>query len=83
MVQNIVNLGEREDRVLNIVKAKFGLKTKSDAIALVTKAYEDTFLEPELKPEYIEKLNKIKKEGKYIKFSSIEELDKHIKSKNA
>jgi len=75
MVQNVFNLGEREDRILNIVKAKFGLKNKSEAVALLVKSYEDTFLEPELKPEYIEKLDKIRK-GKYIKFNSIEELRK-------
>lgn len=75
MVQNIINIGEREDRILNIVKAKFGLKNKSEAVALITKVYEDSFLEPELKPEYIEKLNKIRK-SKYIKFNSTEELNK-------
>jgi hypothetical protein len=75
MVQSIIDLNEREDRILNIVKAKFGLKNKSEAVALITKIYEDSFLEPELRPEYIEKLEKIRK-GKYIKFSSINELRK-------
>ncbi len=75
MVQNIINLSEKEDRILNIVKAVHGLKTKSEAIALVTKAYEENFLELELRPEYIEKLKKIRK-GKYIKFESIDELRK-------
>lgn len=75
MVQNILDIGEREDRILNIVKAKYGLKNKSDAVALLAKIYEESFLEPELKPEYLEKLGKIRK-GKYIKFSSIEELRK-------
>ena len=41
MVQNIIDLGDREDRILNIVKAKFGLKNKSDAISLITKVYEE------------------------------------------
>jgi len=80
MVQNIIDIGEREGRVINIVKAKYGLKTKSEAIALITKAYEDTFLEPELRPEYLKKLEKIRK-GKYSKvFSSVEELDEYIKA---
>ena len=73
MVQSIIDIDEREDRIFNIVKAKFGLKNKSEAVALIAKIYEDSFLEPELKPEYIEKLDKIRK-GEYIKFSSIEEL---------
>lgn len=75
MVQSIIDLGENEDRILNIVKAKYGLKNKSQAIAILTKVYEDSFLEPELRPEYLEKLGKIRK-GRYIKFNSIEELRK-------
>lgn len=75
MVQSIIDINEREDRILNIVKAKFGLKNKSEAVALIAKIYEDSFLEPELKPEYIEKLEGIRK-GKYVSFSSIDELRK-------
>ncbi len=75
MVQSIIDLDEREDRILNIVKAKFGLKNKSEAVALIAKIYEDSFLEPELRPEYLENLKKIRK-GKYIKFNSIDELRK-------
>jgi len=75
MVQNIIEIGEKEDRVLNIVKAKFGLKNKSEAVALIAKIYEESFLEPELRPEYLEKLRKIRK-GRYIKFNSIDELRK-------
>lgn len=75
MVQNIIDIGEREDRVLNIVKAKFGLKNKSEAVAVIAQTYEESFLEPELRPEYLEKLQKIRK-GKYFKFSSIDELRK-------
>ena len=75
MVQNIIEIGEREDRVLNIVKAKFGLKNKSEAVAVITKTYEESFLEPELRPEYLEKLQKIRK-GKYFKFDSIDDLRK-------
>ena len=75
MVQNIIEIGEREDRVLNIVKAKFGLKNKSEAVAFIAQNYEESFLEPELRPEYLEKLQKIRK-GKYFKFNSIDELRK-------
>lgn len=75
MVQSIIDLGNREDRILNIVKAKFGLKNKSQAVAMIVKIYEESFLEPELKPEYIEKLEKIRKE-KGIPFKNIEDLRK-------
>ena len=75
MVQSIIDLKENEDRILNIVKAKYGLKNKSQAIAKLTNIYEDSFLEPELRSEYVEKLTKIRK-GKYIRYNSIEELRK-------
>jgi len=77
MVQSIIDVNEREDRILNIVKAKHGLKNKSQAVELVLKIYADSFLEPELRPEYIKKLKKIDKE-KGIAFKNIEELRKII-----
>jgi len=75
MVQAVINIKERANRVLNIVKAKYALKDKSQAIELVIEQYESTFLEPELRPEYTEKLEKIRK-GKYTKFKSVRELRK-------
>ena len=66
---------KHKDRVLNIVKGKYGLKNKSEAVNLVISKFEEEFLEPELRPEYVKKLQKIRK-GKYIKFNSIDELRK-------
>ena len=74
-IQSLIEINEHQDRVLNIVKAKYGLKNKSEAVEFITKTYEESFLEPEFRPEFVEKLEKIRK-GKYIKFSSIEELRK-------
>ena len=79
MVQAIINLGEHENRILTILKGKFGLKNKSDAVNFVIEKYEEEFLEPELRPEYIEELKKIDKE-KGIEFNSIEELRNHIEN---
>jgi len=73
MAQAVINLGEYEDRILMIVKGKFGFKNKSDAINFVIDKFEEEFLEPELKPEFVEKIKKIEKE-KGIKFKSIDEL---------
>ena len=78
MVQSIIDLGSKEDRILNIVKAKYGLKNKSQAVALIAKIYGDSFLEPELRPEYLKKLEKIEKEGYGETFNSIEELRNSI-----
>jgi len=79
MVQAIVNLGEYEDRVLTIVKGKYGLKNKSEAINVVIQKFEQEILEPQLRPEYVEKLQKIKKQ-KGISFKNVEELRKHIEN---
>ena len=65
MVQAMIDINEKTNRVLNIVKAKYGLKDKSEAIDVVVSEYEENFLEPELRPEYKEKLLKILK-GKHL-----------------
>ncbi len=70
----MININERTNRVLNVVKAKFGLKDKSEAINLVVDEYEGSFLEPELRPEYKKKLQKIVK-GKHF---SREEFEKAV-----
>lgn len=81
MVQSIIDIGENEDRIINIVKAKYGLKNKSQAVAFIASKYEDAFLEPELNPDFIVKINEIKKE-KGLKFNSVSDLGKYIE-KNA
>ena len=77
MVQAVINIDEHSNRVLNIVKAKYGLKDKSQAINIVVGEYERNFLEPELKPEYLEKLKRIQKD-KGIPFKNIGELRKIV-----
>ena len=81
MVQNIFNIDEKEDRILNIIKAKHGLKNKNQALQLVLQIYHDSFLEPALRPEFIKEMKKIEKE-KGIRFNNVEELQRHIE-KNA
>jgi hypothetical protein len=78
MVQAIIDINEKANRILNILKAKYGLKDKSQAINLMAQHYEEKLLEPELRPEYTAKLKKIRK-GKYIKFDSVVELKKSTK----
>ena len=73
MVQAIINIDERTNRILNIIKAKYGLKDKSAAINRVAIEYEKEILEPELKPEYIKKLKVIEKQ-KSINVETIENL---------
>ena len=62
MVQALVELDENTNRVLNIVKAKFGLRDKGEAIQFVVTEYIDSEDEPELRPEFINEIHKIKKQ---------------------
>ena len=66
MVQALVELDENTNRVLNIIKAKFGLNDKSQAIKAVIEYYVENEGEPELRPEFIERIKKAEK-GKFVK----------------
>ncbi|MBR9700872.1 DUF2683 family protein [Candidatus Woesearchaeota archaeon] len=77
MVKAIVDISENANRVLNIVKARHSLKTKSEAINMMSEIYEETF-EPELRPEFVKEMLELQKNGKFIHFKSMEEFDKYI-----
>lgn len=77
MVQAIVNIGEREDMILNIIKGKFGFRNKSDAINFMIDKYESELLEPELRPEFVKKLQRLEME-KGIPFKNLNELRRII-----
>jgi len=76
MVQAMVEIPEEANQILNIVKARYNLKTKSEAIAKIVLECGGNILEPELRPEYLEKLKRIEKEGYGETFKSIERLRK-------
>ena len=78
MAQAMINLGEYEDRILTIVKGKFGFKNKSQAINFVVNKYGEDLLEPELKPEYVQKIKTMQVKVKPIKYKSINDLRKEI-----
>ena len=73
MVKSIIDLSERESRIINIVKAKYGLKDKSQALSVILKRYEECELEPQLRPEFIEEIERARKDGKFVKVSDFAE----------
>ncbi len=75
MVQAMIEIPEEVNHILNIVKAKYNLKDKSEAIARVVAEYGLEILEPELRPEFVRKMRRIEKQ-KGIPFKNIEELRK-------
>jgi hypothetical protein len=52
----LINLDEPTNTVINVVKAKYGLKDKGQAIQFIVNKYIEDEKEPELKPEFVEKI---------------------------
>ena len=70
----IVKLSDEANRVVNIVKAKYDLKDKSQALNKLIEEYENEVLESELKPEYVAKIRKLEKTAKFIKIKDFKEI---------
>ena len=62
MPQALISLDEHENRIVNVIKGKYGFRNKSDAITFIISQYEEKIMEPELRPEFVEKMLKIQKE---------------------
>ncbi|HIG94224.1 MAG: hypothetical protein QT05_C0003G0011 [archaeon GW2011_AR13] len=81
MVQAMIEISKEANQILNIIKARYNLKTKSEAISKIVIEWGANIIEPELRPEYLEKLGKIEKEGYGETFNSIDQLRKKIEKK--
>lgn len=83
MAQIIVNLGEQEDKFLNIFKAKKGIKSKNEAINIALKNYEqmlkkedeDLIFENRVK-EALAEYEKTPNKKKYTKEEFLKEMSK-------
>ena len=62
MVKAIVEIDDEANKVINVLKAQYGLKDKSQAINEMAKQYRVLVLESDVKPEYLKKLERIRKE---------------------
>ncbi len=80
MVQAVIEFGEQEERIINIVKGNLGLKNKSEAVNFVIKKYEEEIMEPELRPEFITKMLNLEKKGKFTSYKSLSALRKEIEN---
>jgi len=77
MTSAIVNFTVENNRILNIIKAHFDIKNKSDAVNFVVERFAKNELEHELRQEYVHKLKKImKQKGKT--YASAEEMFKEF-----
>lgn len=66
MVQALIQLDENTNRILNVVKAKYDLKDKGEAVSYLASRYIESEDDPELRPEFIKKLESLKKQ-KFIR----------------
>jgi hypothetical protein len=78
MPQALITLDENSNRILNVVKAKYDLKDKSMAVEWLIDFYLDQQDDPELRPEFIRKMQRIEKEEKSIRYANVEELRRDI-----
>jgi hypothetical protein len=76
MVNAVINISEHTNRLLNIVKSRYGLRDKSEAIEKVAIEYEEHVLEPSFKPEFVEELKRVEKHGKFVRIKKVEQLFK-------
>ncbi len=73
MVQNIITISEKENRIVNMVKAKYGMKNKNQAIGFMIQTFAKNFLPDALQP--IEKPGRASEK----KVSNIEEMKKDLR----
>lgn len=73
-VQAVINISEHANRVLNIVKAKYGLTTKAQAIEKMAEEYEDFVLEPKLRPEFAKELKETLRNPKFRRVKNVSDI---------
>lgn len=73
MPKAVIELSEHANRVVNVVKARDGLRGKSEALESIVSAYEENILDPALRPDFAGDLARIRK-GKFRKVASLDEI---------
>ncbi|MDG6990928.1 MAG: DUF2683 family protein [Nitrososphaerota archaeon] len=73
MVKAIVEIDEEANRVINVIKAQYDFKDKSQAINELARQYKVLILESGVRPEYLRRLEKIRS-GPIIRVGSAKEF---------
>lgn len=73
MPKAVIDLSEHANRVVNIVKAKEGLKGKSEAIERIVEEFEQHVLDPSMRPGFVNEVQRIRK-GKFRKVAKLAQL---------
>ena len=75
MVKAIVEIDEEANRVINLIKAQYDFKDKSQAINELAKQYKELVLESEIRPEYLKRLKEIRSEP-ILRVGSVKDFEK-------
>lgn len=62
MVKALIDIDDQTNHVINVVKAKYGLRDKSAAIEAMAAEYEGEVLQPALRPEFVKKVREAESE---------------------
>ncbi|HEX9709575.1 MAG TPA: antitoxin [Candidatus Thermoplasmatota archaeon] len=73
MPKAFIELSEHANRVVNVVKARDGLRGKSKAIERIVEECEEKILDPAFKPEFVEDVRGVLK-GPFKKGKSLDEI---------
>ncbi len=73
MPKAVIDLSEHANRVVNVVKARDGLKGKSEAIERIVEAYEEHVLDPAFRPAFVEQVQRARK-GPFRKVKDMDDL---------
>ena len=74
MVKNIITISEKENRVINIVKAKHGMKNKNQALGFIIQTFAKNFL-----PDSLQPIEKPSRSTDRKQVENVEELRKNIR----
>jgi hypothetical protein len=74
MVQNIIKLSERENRIVNVVKAKSGMKNKNQALGFIIQTYAKEHL-----PEMMQPIENPKRPSAKKEIENMEQLRKELR----
>ena len=79
MVKLYLELGEKQNKIVNFIKKQQRIEDNSEAINYIISKYKEDCIDLEVNPEYIDKLLEIDREPG-IKFKTINELRQIIES---
>jgi len=84
MTKILIELDETEDHILEMVKAKYKIKTKAATVPFILQYFYEELLDLEYRPEFLEKLRKMgeRTDDDYVEFDSVDELFDGIREEN-